>query len=607
MVPILVLEYTQEARWAEITVICLSAAAFVLVGYDVIIKAVRRLLHAQFLDESFLMTIASIGAFAIGEYPEAVAVMLFFQVGEYFEKRAVKRSRKSIAALLAINPDTANLVDDEGERVVPCEEVAVGQIVLVKPGERVPFDGVVVDGASDLDMSSLNGESVPRTVAVGDQVMSGAVNIGGVLRVEVTKPYGESTASKMIALVEKAREQKAPVENFITTFAKFYTPIVVGIALIIGVVVPLCIHYNDWHTWAFWLKKAMVFLVVSCPCALVISVPLTYFGAIGLAGRMGILIKGGHVFAAVTKVDTLVMDKTGTVTEGRFAVSSVWPEDKRREVLSLAYLCERHSNHPIAKSICDACATENASDAEAYAIEEIRGKGMVARNGEAVVLAGNASLMAAYDVDVAACPTSVGTVVYVAQNGALVGCISIKDAVKADSRQAIETVKGQQIETIMLSGDSASIVAEVAQEVGVDAYYAETLPEDKVNKVVEWQKEGKTVAFVGDGINDAPVIATAAVGVAMGGVGSDAAIESADVVLMYDSLTQIPKLRRISFKTKRIVVENIVFALGVKLGVMALSFTPVAQSAVMMWLAVGADVGVAVLAILNAMRAGGKK
>lgn len=607
LVPILVLEYTQEARWAEITVICLSAAAFVLVGYDVIIKAVRRLLHAQFLDESFLMTIASIGAFAIGEYPEAVAVMLFFQVGEYFEKRAVKRSRKSIAALLAINPDTANLVDDEGERIVPCEEVAVGQIVLVKPGERVPFDGVVVDGASDLDMSSLNGESVPRTVAVGDQVMSGAVNIGGVLRVEVTKPYGESTASKMIALVEKAREQKAPVENFITTFAKFYTPIVVGIALIIGVVVPLCIHYNDWPTWAFWLKKAMVFLVVSCPCALVISVPLTYFGAIGLAGRMGILIKGGHVFAAVTKVDTLVMDKTGTVTEGRFAVSSVWPEDKRREVLSLAYLCERHSNHPIAKSICDAYATENASDAEAYAIEEIRGKGMVARNGEAVVLAGNASLMAAYDVDVAACPTSVGTVVYVAQNGALVGCISIKDAVKADSRQTIETIKGQQIETIMLSGDSASIVAEVAQEVGVDAYYAETLPEDKVNKVVEWQKEGKTVAFVGDGINDAPVIATAAVGVAMGGVGSDAAIESADVVLMYDSLTQIHKLRRISFKTKRIVVENIVFALGVKLCVMALSFTPVAQSAVMMWLAVGADVGVAVLAILNAMRAGGKK
>ena len=605
LVPILVLEYTQTTRWAEIVVICLSAVAFLAVGYDVLIKSVRRILHGQFMDESFLMTIASIGAFAIGEYPEAVAVMLFFQVGEFFEKRAVKRSRKSIKALLNINPDTATRLNAEAQEMVPCEEVAIGDVILVKAGERIPLDGVVEDGEAELDMSSLNGESVPVSVFAGSSVHSGAVNLNGVLRVRVTKLYGESTASRMIALVEKARENKAPVENFITTFAKFYTPIVVGVAMIVGVVVPLCIQYNDWPTWAFWLKKAMVFLVVSCPCALVISVPLTYFGAIGLAGRVGILIKGGHIFAAVTKLDMVVMDKTGTVTEGRFAVADVQPEARREEVLKLAYTCERLSTHPIALSIAKACEPNPPQTEDAYRINEIRGKGMVAIKEDARLLAGNQALMAEYGIEVGNALD--GTVVYVARGNELVGYILIEDAVKADSKMAVDAMTKQGLKPVIISGDSQSIVSKVAAEVGVDEYYAATLPENKVEKVSDWMHQGKVVAFVGDGINDAPVIATADVGIAMGGIGSDAAIESADVVLMRDSLMQIPKLKKIAVKTQRIVKENIALALGVKVGVMALSFTKVAESAAMMWLAVVADVGVAILAILNAMRAGSKK
>ena len=604
LVPILVLEYTQTAKWAEITVICLSSIAFLSVGYDVLIKSFKRIIHGQFLDESFLMTIASIGAFAIGEYPEAVAVMLFFQVGEYFEKRAVKRSRKSIKALLSINPDTAVRISDAGEEEVACEEIAVGDLILVRAGERIPLDGVVEEGTAELDMSSLNGESVPISVSVGSAVMSGAVNLNGVLRIRATKPYGESTASRMIALVEQARENKAPVENFITTFAKFYTPIVVGIALVIGIVVPLCVQYNDWPTWAFWLKKAMVFLVVSCPCALVISVPLTYFGAIGLAGRLGILIKGGHIFAAVTKMDRVVMDKTGTVTEGRFAVTDIVPADNREEVLALAYQCERMSTHPIAISIAKACEEYDIQADDNHSIEEVRGKGMVAKKGDTTILAGNALLMQENGVDV---PQSDGTIVYVAKNGTYIGHIVIADAIKTDSASAVKEMKDMGLTPVIVSGDHSTIVKQVAQAVGVDEYYAETLPEQKVDKVSLWMQNGQTVAFVGDGINDAPVIATASVGIAMGGVGSDAAIESADVVLMHDSLLQIPKLRRVARKTQRIVKENIAFALGIKLCVMALSFTRLAQSAAMMWLAVVADVGVAILAILNAMRAGGKK
>ena len=605
LVPILVLEYAVEARWAAIAVLAASIAAYLLVGYDVIIKAFRRIIHGQFLEESFLMTIASVGAFAIGEYPEAVAVMLFFQVGEFFEHRAVKRSRKSIKALLSINPDVACVLRDGAENIVPCEQVAIGDIVLVKPGERVPLDGVVVAGDSQIDMSSLNGESVPRSVQKGGEVMSGAVNLTGAITIEVTKLYGESTASKMIALVEKAREQKAPVENFITTFAKYYTPSVVAIALVVGVVVPLCVQYNDWPTWSFWIKKALVFLVVSCPCALVISVPLSYFGAIGLAGRLGILVKGGHIFAAITKADVVAMDKTGTITEGRFAVCDVYPADRRRQILSLAYLAEKDSNHPIAKSVCKYAALECDLPKEDYEIREIRGKGMIASRADTRILVGNASLLDEYGLQ-ALSVESVGTILYVAKDSEVLGYIRIEDSVKPNSGEAISQLLAQGIMPIMLSGDSNAVAASVARTVGIEQFAAELLPEDKVAKVSELMRE-HTVAFVGDGINDAPVIATADVGIAMGGIGQDAAIESADVVLMQDDLGQINKLRQVAVKTQRIVKENIVFALAVKLAVMALSFTSLSAKAAMMWLAVAADVGVALLAILNAMRAGRAK
>lgn len=599
---ILALHYAVEARWAEITVLCASVAAWLVVGYDVLIKAVMRIVRGQFLDESFLMTLASAGAFAIGEYPEAVAVILFYQVGEYCEKKAVARSRKSIKALLSINPDVATVVTNEGEAETPCEEVRVGDIIMVKPGERVPLDGVVVEGEADMDMSGLNGESMPRAVSAGGEVYSGAVNLNGVLRIRVNKVYGESTASRMIAMVTEARERKAPVENFITSFAKWYTPTVVGIAVVVAVVVPLCVRYNDWATWQFWLKKAMVFLVVSCPCALVISIPLSYFGAIGLAGRMGILIKGGHIFRAVCSLDAVAMDKTGTMTEGRCSVISVYPEDRREAVLSAAYTAEHDSNHPLARAITETCERDGVIYRPADTMREVRGKGVICERDGSAIAAGNASLMAELGVAVPPIQDR-GSVIYVANGSELYGYIVTADRIKADTADALAAMRADGLKTVMLSGDAESVAQQVAEEAGVDEYHAECLPQDKVAAVVTLMNAGN-VAFVGDGINDAPVIATADVGVAMGGIGSDAAIEVADVVLMHDSLLGIVKLRKIARKTQRIATENIIFALGVKCLVMALGFTAVAESAAMLWLAVAADVGVSVAAILNAMRTG---
>lgn len=601
LVPILVLEYAVDARWSEITVAVASAIAFLLVGYDVVIKSVRRILNGQFLDESFLMTIAAAGAFAIGEYPEAVAVMLFYQVGEYCEKRAVKRSRKSIKALLSINPDTAVRLVNGQENVVPCEEIAVGDLIVVRAGERIPVDGVVCEGDGNLDLSSLNGESLPRAVCVGNDVLSGAIVLDALLVVRATKVFAESTASRMIQLVQDAREKKAPVENFITTFAKYYTPIVVAIAVVLGVVVPLCVQYNDWPTWAYWLKKAMVFLVVSCPCALVISVPLTYFAAIGLAGRMGILIKGGHVFAMVTKLDTVAMDKTGTITEGRFAVRDVYPAERRNEVLHYAAICEQGSLHPVALSILAAC---DVPDTNGYSVRERRGLGMIAEGTHRIVC-GNRRLLLEEGVSFDDLPHLDGTMVHVALDGEYVGTIAVSEKIKEDSVEAIDAMRKEGLRTIMLTGDHESVAANVAEVVHLDEYRAGMLPQDKVAEI-ESIRGVHTVAFVGDGINDAPVITAADIGVAMGGIGSDAAIESADVVLMQDSLMQVVKLRGLARKTQRIGKENIIFALGVKLAVMAVSITSFSRSVGMMWLAVGADVGVALLAILNAMRAGRK-
>ena len=597
LVASLVLEYLPSLpSWVKWVQLGITLAGYLFVAYDVIFKAIRRIFRGQFLDENFLMVLASAGAFAIGEYPEALAVMLFYQVGEWFEHYAVGKSRRSINALLAINSDTARLADTGEE--IPCEEVVVGTLILVRAGERIPIDGIVVEGEGQLDTASLTGESVPRSVAEGDEVMSGCILMDTTLIIRTTKVFGESTASRMIKLVEEARDQKAPVENFITTFAKYYTPIVVAAAVIVGVLPPLILGMHSWPVWATWLKRAMIFLVVSCPCALVISIPLSYFGAIGRASKIGVLVKGGHVFATLTKVDQFVMDKTGTVTIGRMAVSEVYPEGDK-DVLRLALTAECQSNHPLACSVVQYATEQGLASLDGYQVTEMRGKGVEA-NGEHTILVGNAALMADHSIDV---PQAEGTVLYVAQDGQFMGYITLSDQVKPTSAEAIERLKGLG-ETHLVSGDRESVVRLVAGQVGFDHYLAQCLPEDKVNYVKQLSADGHKTLFVGDGINDAPVITSADVGVAMGGIGQDAAIESADIVLMNDNLQGVPSIKHIATKTQRIVKQNIVFALGVKLAVMALSLTPFSKSAAMMWLAVGADVGVAILAILNAMRCG---
>ena len=587
---ILVLQYASVPDWCRWLQLGLSIVAFLIVGYDVLLKTARRIKHLQFMDEDFLMTIACLGAFAIGEYPEAVAVMLFAQLGTYMEKRAVDTSRRSIRALLAINPDTANVVGQM--QPVPCADIDIGTLLLIKVGERIPIDGVVCSGQSDLDMASLNGESMPVAVAEGDEVCSGAINLTGLLTIRTTKLHSQSTASRMIALIEQARASKPPIESFVTKFAKYFTPIVVGIAVLLAIIPPLCIDPSLWSVWSTWLKKALVFLVVSCPCAIVISVPLSYFGAIGAAGRIGILIKGGHVFDKLAAVRTVAFDKTGTVTKGRFEVVHVEGGDK---VLYYCALAEQHSNHPIAQSIC---ATLSKLP-PCQSVSEQRGLGVVAVAEGHTILVGTNRLLLQHGVscdDIGV----VGTVVYVALDGRYIGYLIVKDAVKSDSADAIACI-GNIMQTVMVSGDRPEVVAEVAREVGVQQYYAQMMPQDKVECIQRLSSQGG-VAFVGDGINDAPVLTAADVGFAMGGIGQDAAIESSDVVLTNDSLLGVYDAYRIARKTQRIVKQNIVFALTVKLGVMILGLTPFSSNAAMMWLAVAADVGVSTLAILNALR-----
>lgn len=570
--------------------------AYFTAGWDILWKAVRNIAHGQVFDENFLMAIASVGAMIIGEYSEGVAVMIFYQVGELFQSIAVGKSRKNIADMMDINPEFANVERDGEVSEVEPGEVAVGETVVIKPGERVPLDGEIVFGSSGLNTAALTGESAPREVTVGDEVISGSVNINGLLKIRVTKQYSDSTVAKILELVENSSDNKARTENFITRFARVYTPLVVIAALLTAVIPPL---FNG--DWGGWIYKALTFLVVSCPCALVISVPLSYFGGIGGASRRGIMIKGANYLEALAKAQTFVFDKTGTLTKGSFAVSGKSPEGiSERELLTYCAAAEQISNHPIAVSIVKA-AQSFGEIPQAENAEEIAGFGVKATVNGAEITVGNSRLMAKLGLK-ANEKSSVGTIIHCAVNGKYRGYITVSDEVKENSRDALAELKRLGAErTIMLTGDREITANAVAKAVGVDEVRAQLLPDGKLKAVEELYKSklpGSTLAYVGDGMNDAPSLARADVGIAMGGLGSDAAIEAADIVLMNDNIQNLPLAVRIARKTRRIVMENIVFALGVKLAVLVLTLFNVGN----MWAAVFADVGVSVIAIINAMR-----
>lgn len=575
----------------------LYLVSYLIVGGDVLLRAARNIFHGQVFDENFLMSVATIGALSLKEYNEAVAVMLFYQVGELFQSIAVNRSRSSISELMDIRPDYAN-VEREGvlSKVDP-DDVSVGEIIVIKPGERVPLDGEVVEGESRIDTAALTGESLPRDVGVGDGIVSGTVNLSGVLRVRVTKPYGESTVSRILELVENAGDKKARTENFITRFARYYTPTVCGLALALAVIPPLAFGQD----WGDWIQRGLIFLVVSCPCALVISIPMSFFGGIGGASRRGILIKGSNFLEVLSKTDTVVFDKTGTLTSGSFTVVAVHPQTMNEErLLEFAAYAESFSEHPIARSILDAYG-KKIDHARVSRAGETRGHGVFAVVDGMTVVVGNAGLMEGNGVGYHECHIA-GTTVHIAIDGTYEGHIIISDILKTDALQAISGLKALGVtKTVMLTGDMEQVAASVAKELNIDTYRSELLPQQKVETVERLldEKRAKTsLAFVGDGINDAPVLARADVGIAMGAMGSDAAIEAADVVLMDDKPSNIAVAVRIARKTMGIVHQNIWFALGVKLVVLVLAAVGIAN----MWLAVFADVGVAVLAILNAMR-----
>lgn len=569
-------------------------AIYLFIGWDVAFRAVTGVFRGELLDENFLMFIATVGAFAVREFPEAVAVMAFYQLGELFQNYAVGKSRASIASLMDIRPDVATVIRGGEEIVVDPEEVEIGEVILVRPGEKIPLDGVVVEGTGTLNTAALTGESAPVDVAPGSDVISGSISVSAALKIRSTKAFGESTVSKILDLVENASSEKAKAENFITKFARYYTPAVVIGAVLLAVVPPLFLGISDGAVWMSWLTRALSFLVVSCPCALVISVPLSFFGAIGGASKAGILVKGGNYLEVLNETDVFVMDKTGTITKGSFEVKKVLPEAKRDEILAAAAIAERLSTHPIARSIEEATGGKAPSD---YRIEEIAGEGVKAARGEEVIYAGNKRLMARAGV-AAEDINEVGTIVYVAKNGEYLGAIVIGDTIKPDSARAIAELKAEGSRTVMLTGDNEKTAAAIAAEAGVDEYASGLLPADKVEHIAKYLGRKRKTAFVGDGINDAPVLMRADVGLAMGALGSDSAIEAADIVLMNDSLASIPVAKRIAKKTMRIVYENIVFALGVKAAILILSAFGITG----MWLAIFADVGVAVLAILNAMR-----
>lgn len=580
--------------------LCLIAylAAFLASGSDVVKKAAMNIAGGQIFDENFLMTIATVGAMLVGEYPEGVAVMLFYQVGEWFQSYAVNKSRRSIRELMDIRPDYANVKRNGELATVSPEEVAVDELIVIKPGERVPLDGIIIKGATTLDTMALTGESLPREAAAGDTVISGCVNQSGVIEVQVTKAFGESTVSKILELVENASSRKSESENFISRFARYYTPIVVGLAVLLAVIPPLAMG-ADWYVWIY---RALSFLVVSCPCALVISIPLSFFGGLGGASKAGILIKGSNYLEALSKTEMVVMDKTGTLTKGNFAVSRVEAVDMSREqLLELTAYAESGSNHPISLSLQAAYGKElDASRITAQ--EEKAGYGVSAVVDGKRVLAGNLRHMEQQGIHCQEAKEN-GTVVYTACDGRYAGYIVIADEIKADAKQAITQLRRLGIEKlVMLTGDRRETAEWVAGEVGIDQVYAQLLPGDKVDRMEELlqkRSESGKLVFVGDGMNDAPVLARSDIGIAMGGLGSDAAIEAADVVIMTDEPSKIARGIEISRRTLRIVKQNIVFAIGVKVLILALAACGMAS----MWAAVFGDVGVAVIAILNAMRA----
>lgn len=581
--------------WIELIVF---GAIFLAIGYDVLWRAATNFVHGRLFDENFLMTIATIGAFAIGEYHDAVAVMLLYQTGELFQKYAVGKSRKSIAALMDIRPETATVLVEGKEKEVHPSEIEIGQIFVVKAGEKLPLDGVVTDGQCLLDTSAITGESAPRRAQSGSNVLSGCINVDGVLYVRATSTYDDSTVAKILELVENASGQKAPAENFITKFSKYYTPIVTALALLIGVVPPLFLGIGDLTVWTVWLRRAMMFLFVSCPCALVISVPMGFFGGIAAASKQGILVKGSNYLEMLSKAEVFAFDKTGTLTKGNFAVTAVFPEEKRNEILETAAIAERFSNHPIAVAICK----ETEGKSLPCEVTEIAGRGIEAKGRDFTVLCGNAKLMQERGVDFVA--REGGTVVYVVQNDEFLGAIVIADQLKEDAAEAISQLKQAHCTTVLLTGDNEQTANSIAVQVGIDEVHAQLLPQDKAEKVSSLMQSGKKVAFVGDGINDAPVLATADIGIAMGGIGSDAAIEAADVVLMQDNPTAISTAKRISRKTLSIVKQNIVFSIAVKVIVLIMSAIGLLDKVSFgMVIAILADVGVCVLAILNSMRA----
>lgn len=583
-------------EWLQIALFIIS---YIIVGGDVVKRAVKNIFKGQVFDENFLMSIATIGAFFIGEYPEGVAVMLFYQVGELFQSYAVGKSRKSIASLMDIRPDYANVKKgDELVKVDP-DEVQIGDIIVIKAGEKIPLDGKVIEGSSMIDTSALTGESVPREVEVGSDILSGCININGVITVEVTNEFGESTVSKILDLVENASSKKSNSEQFITKFARYYTPVVVIIAVFLAIIPPLVI---DGATFSDWIYRALAFLVVSCPCALVISIPLSFFGGIGGASKKGVLVKGSNYLEALAETEIVVFDKTGTLTKGVFNVQEIHPEGvSKEELLELTAHAESYSNHPISLSLKRAYSKE-IDNGRISDVEEISGHGVIATVDGKKVMAGNIKLMKKMDIPYFK-GELIGTIVHVAVNNKYIGYIVIADEVKEDSAQAIKELKAANIkQTVMLTGDNKSIGSKIAKELGLDKVYAELLPADKVEKLEELfsqkSKKGK-LAFVGDGINDAPVLARADIGIAMGGLGSDAAIEAADVVIMTDEPSKIATAMKISKKTLKIAHQNIVFAIGIKIIVLILSAFGIAT----MWAAIFADVGVTIIAVLNAFRA----
>ena len=577
--------------------------AYLIVGLEIVIKAVKNIFKGEVFDEHFLMAVATIGAFAIGEFPEAVAVMLFYQIGELFQDYAVDKSKESITNLMDIRPDVAVVKRNGKLETVKPETVKIGEEIVVKPGEKIPLDGTIIDGSSMLDTSALTGESVPRSAKIGEKVLSGCINQSGVLTIKVEKEFGESTVSKILDLVENASNKKSKSENFITKFAKIYTPTVVGIAILLAIIPPFLLN---WGSFSEWLERALTFLVVSCPCALVISIPLGFFGGIGGASRKGVLIKGSNYLELLSKTDIFVFDKTGTLTEGVFEVQKINPVDiSEEELLKIAAYAESYSNHPISASIKKAYQKEiNQEIIEKT--EEISGKGIISQIENKTVVIGNNKIMQEKGIEYKEW-NDIGTILYVAINNKFAGSIVIADKIKEDAKQTIQGLKRNNVsKTVMLTGDKKEIAEKVAKQIEIDEVYTDLLPDQKVEKVEELMKQktekGK-LAFVGDGINDAPVLAISDIGIAMGGLGSDAAIEAADIVIMNDKPSKILEAIKISNKTMRIVKQNIIFAISVKILVLILGACGIAT----MWEAVFADVGVSFIAILNSLRALGKK